>query len=94
MSPLNLHPWHQSFAADVDVSADAIEACAHLVSQHWPMAAPTHLPVPAPSHDLLLSLYGVYASYVYDLTMLILFAPACIANPTSEPTHTQDLQWI
>jgi len=93
VSPLNLHPWHQSFAADVDVSADATEVCVHLASQHWPMAVPTHLPVPVPSHDLLLSLYGVYALYVHDLTILILSALAYIANPTSEPTHTTPLKF-
>jgi len=66
----------QSFVADVDASADASEACAHLVSQHWPMAAPMHLPVPVPSHDLLLSSYEVCASCVNDLVNLILSAPA------------------
>ena len=40
VSPLNLHPWHWIFAADVDASADASEACAHLVSQRWPTAVP------------------------------------------------------
>jgi len=74
--------------ADANASADVSEVHVHLVSQHWPMAAPTHLPVPMPSHDLLLSLYGVCALYVHDLIILILFAPAYIANPISVPTHT------
>jgi len=79
--------------ADVDASADAIEAHACLVSQHWPMVVPMHLPVPVPSHDLILSLYGVCASYVHDLTILILSAPAYIANPISEPTYTTPLKF-
>jgi len=74
--------------ADADASAAAIEVHVHLVSQHWPMAVPMHLPVPVPSCDFLLSLYGVCASCVHDLIILTLLAPACIANPTSEPTHT------
>ena len=86
ISPLSLHPWHWSFAAD----ADASEACVHLVSQHWPMAVPMHLSVPVPSCDLLSS-YEVCASCVNDLIILILSAPACIANPVSEPTHTTPL---
>ena len=47
-----------------------------------------HLPVPVPSHDFLLSFYGVCVLYVYDLAILILPAPAYIANLFSEPTHT------
>jgi len=73
--------------ADVDASVDASEACAYLVSQHWPMAAPTHFPVPVLSHDLLL-LYEVCVLCVHDLIILILSAPVYIANPISEPTHT------
>jgi len=90
MSPpsIYIHPWHQSFAAN----ADASEACAHLVSQHWPMAAPMHVPVPVPSCDLLLLSYEVCALCVNDLIILILFAPAYIANPISEPTHTTPLK--
>jgi len=88
ISPLDLHQWHQSFAADADVSADASEVCVHLVSQCWPTAVPMHLPVPVPSRDLLLSSYEVCASCVNDLVILILSAPAYTANPTSEPTHT------
>ena len=84
VSPLSLHPWHQSFVAD----ADASEVHVHLVSQ-WPM----HLPVPVPSHDLLLSSYEVYASCVNDLVILILSAPAYIANPTSVPTCTTPLKF-
>ena len=76
ISPLNLHPWCQSFVADVDVSADVSEVHVCLVSQCWPMAAPTHLPVLVPSHDLLLLSYEVCASCVNDLIILILSAPA------------------
>ena len=32
-----------SVLTDVDVSADASEVCVHLVSQHWPTAAPMAL---------------------------------------------------
>jgi len=59
------------------------EVRAHLVSQHWPMAVPMQLPVPVPSRDLLvlLSSYEVYVSHENDLIILILSAPAYIANP-------------
>jgi len=71
-----------------DVAAAATEVHAHVVSQHWPIAAPTHLPVPVPSHDSLLLLYRVYVSCVHDLVILILLALAYTANLISEPTHT------
>jgi len=79
---------------DVDASADASEACARLVSQHWPTAVPMQLPVPVPSHDLLLLLssYEVCASHGNDLIILILSAPAYIANLISGPTHTTPLK--
>jgi len=76
-----------------DASAAATEACVHVVSQHWPMAAPTHLPVPVPSHDFLLLLYGVCASCVHDLIILILLAPAYTANLISKPTCTTPLKY-
>ena len=81
-----------SFVANADVSADVSEVCAHLVSQHWPMAVPTHLPVPVLTYDLLLSSYEVCASCVNDLIIWILSAPAYISNPISEPTHTTPLK--
>jgi len=64
----------------------------HLVPQHWPMAAPMHLPVPVLSCDLLLSSYEVCASCVNALIILVLSAPAYIANPISELTHTAPLK--
>jgi len=86
VSPLYLHPWCQSFAADVDASADVSEVHVCLVSQHWPTAVPTQLPVPVPSHDLLLSSYEVCVPHENDLVVLILSAPAYTANPISGPT--------
>jgi len=78
--------------ADADVSADVFEVHVHLVSQCWPMAAPTHLPVPVPSCDLLLSSYEVCASCENDLGILILSSPAYTTNPISGPTHTTALK--
>ena len=62
------------------------------MSQHWPMAVPTQLPVPVPSHDLLLSSYEVCASHENVLIILILSAPAYTANPIFGPTHTTPLK--
>ena len=57
------------------------------------MAVPMQLPVPVPSHDLLLlSSYEVYVSHENDLIILILSAPAYTANPISGPTHTTPLK--
>ena len=47
---------------------------------------------PCPT-DSVSNVYGVCASYVHDLIILILSAPACIANPISEPTHTTPLKF-
>jgi len=79
--------------ADADVSADASEVHVHLVSQCWPMAVPTQLPVPVPSRDLplLLLSYEVCVSHENVLIILILSAPVYTANPISGPTHTTPL---
>jgi len=95
VSPLSLHPWRQSFAADADVSADASEAHVRLVSQCWPTAVPTRRPVPVLSCDLLLLLLSSYefcASHENVLILLILSALAYTANPISEPTCTIPLK--